>query len=99
MGTRIGLLSSNKGAVVLSPRSSKEDIIEALSRYSQRDLFEFMLMLEYLLLKTKRKEHASHIWIHRLDRHLYVISSKVLQETRVRFMKKLGLRNAFDANQ
>lgn len=99
MHTKIGILSSNRTAIVHSLRSDVSDIKYELSRYSERDLFEMTLMLEYLLLMTTRKQSTNNLWVRRLERQLETIKALFSDERRSNFMKKIGLPTVFAGNQ
>lgn len=99
MRTKIGLLSSNRTAVIYSLQISSKEIERGLSRYSEHDLFETLLMIEYLLLKEMRRDSPNDIWVQRLERHLHLVKLKISKTRRLRLMKKIGLTTAFDANK
>lgn len=99
MGTKIGLLSSNKPAVLYSSQKSAEEIEKELSRYSEQDLYETLLMTEYLLLKARRKEAANEIWIQRIERQLSTIKLILPEPKRSELMKRMNFSTSVDANR
>lgn len=97
MRTKLGLLTSRKTAVLHSASAEDSEISTHLDRYSEQDLFELLLILDYLQLKERRKERPIYIWQMRLERIHGFLRNRLPDSKLIRWMSKLGFQTAFDA--
>lgn len=99
MRTKLGLLTSNKTAFLHAANAEDSEINTHLDRYSEQDLFEFLLMVDYLLLKQRRQEHPSYIWQMRIERLDGFLRNRLPDGRLSRWMRKFGFQTAFDAHR
>lgn len=99
MRTKLGLLKSNKAAVLHSAGTEDGKIHEHLDRYSEQDLFEMLLIADYLQLKERRKKRPSYIWQMRIERLDGFLRNRLPDGRLSRWMRKFGFQTAFDAHR
>lgn len=99
MRTKLGLLTSKKTAILHATSTKDTQIAQYLDRYSKQDLFEMLLMIEYLQLKTKRHMNPNEGWLKRLKQHERVLHLRLPGSEIEKWMHKLELKTSFDANR